>query len=96
MKIYVGNLSYSTTEADLRGLFEKNGAVSAVNLITDKSTGQSKGFAFVEMDNQAEGDKAISDLNDTDFQGRNIRVSVARPPEKREFSSSRQRNSKRY
>lgn len=81
MNIYVGNLSYRTTEADLEDLFKDLGAVSRVNIITDRETGQSKGFAFVEMDNQSEGEAAIKELDGKEFGGRNLRVNEARPRE---------------
>ena len=80
-KIYVGNLSYSTTEGDLRDLFSRAGHVSSVALIKDRESGQSKGFAFVEMYNQAETGKAISMFNGYRMGERELRVSVARPRE---------------
>ena len=79
MNIYVGNLAYSTTENDLRNAFASFGEVSSVNLITDKFSGQSKGFGFVEMANNAEADSAIKALNDTAMGGRNIKVNQAKP-----------------
>lgn len=102
MKIYVGNLPYDAKEEDLRQLFEAFGQVNSINLITDRDTGRSKGFGFVEMENQEEGDKAITELNDTELSGRKINISVARP--KKEFNkrfnnrndSSRRFNSNRY
>jgi RNA recognition motif-containing protein len=83
MNIYVGNLAYSVSEDELRQAFEQFGAVSRVNVITDKFTGQSKGFGFVEMDDNAEADAAIKALNDTAMSGRNIKVNQARPREQR-------------
>ena len=83
MNIYVGNLPYSTTEDDLRQAFAEFGDVSRVNVITDRYTGQSKGFGFVEMANQSEAETAVAELNGTEFMGRNIRVNEARPRENR-------------
>jgi RNA recognition motif-containing protein len=80
-KLYVGNLSYSTTEEDLRSLFSQAGTVSSVALIKDRDSGQSKGFAFVEMSNQAEAGKAISMFNGQNLGERELRVSLARPRE---------------
>ncbi len=79
MNIYVGNLPYSVTEDDLRTMFGEFGEVSSVNIINDQYTGQSKGFGFVEMSNQQEAEEAISNINDSSVQGRNIKVSQARP-----------------
>jgi len=79
MNIYVGNLAYRTTEDDLRQLFSQFGEVSSVKIITDRDTGQSKGFGFVEMSNQSEAEAAINNLNETDLGGRNLRVNEARP-----------------
>jgi RNA recognition motif-containing protein len=79
MNIYVGNLPYSVTDADLRETFRRFGAVSQVNLIADKFTGASKGFGFVEMDNNSQADAAIKGLNGTDMKGRNITVNQAKP-----------------
>lgn len=83
MNIYVGNLTYDVTENDLRDLFGEHGTVSKVNIIMDKMTGKSKGFAFVEMDNDTAGQKAIDELNGADLQGRNLKVNLARPREER-------------
>ena len=79
MNIYVGNLPYGATEDELKTAFGTFGEVSSVNLITDKVTGQSKGFAFVEMANNASGDKAIKGLNETAMGGRNLKVNQAKP-----------------
>ncbi len=79
MNIYVGNLPYSVTEEDLRETFSRFGQVSSVNLITDKFTGASKGFGFVEMDNNSEADAAIKGLNETDMKGRTMKVNQAKP-----------------
>jgi RNA recognition motif-containing protein len=79
MNIYVGNLAYSVTESELRETFAAFGDISSVSLITDKFSGQSKGFGFVEMPNNAEADAAIKALNDTSLKGRNIKVNQAKP-----------------
>jgi RNA recognition motif-containing protein len=79
MNIYVGNLPYSVTDGDLRDAFSEYGSVDTVNLITDKFSGDSKGFGFVEMGNNSEADAAIKALNGTDFKGRNITVNQPKP-----------------
>lgn len=84
MKIYVGNLSYEATESDLREAFSAFGEVDSVNIIKDKYSGQSRGFAFVEMPDNAAAQAAINALNDKEFKGRNLSVNEARPqPERR-------------
>jgi RNA recognition motif-containing protein len=82
-KLYVGNLSYSTTEDDLRTLFTEAGTVSSVALIKDRDSGQSKGFAFIEMSTQVEAEKAISIFNGRMVGERELKVSLARPREER-------------
>ncbi len=82
LKLYVGNLSYNAKEEDLNTLFAKYGNVQSVSVITDKFTSRSKGFAFVEMSSVEEAQKAL-ELNGTEFLGRNITVSEARPKEPR-------------
>ncbi len=77
-RIYVGNLSFQSTEDDVRQLFEQHGTVHSVNLITDRDTGRPRGFGFVEMDD-AEAASAISALDGSNFGGRNIHVNEARP-----------------
>ena len=79
MNIYCGNLSYDLTEDDLQGLFEEFGPVVRVNIIKDRDTGNPKGFGFIEMENQADGQSAIEDLDGTALKGRDIRVNEARP-----------------
>ena len=79
MNIYVGNLSFEVTEDDLRSAFEDFGSVDSVRLITDKYTGRSKGFAFVEMTDNDEAKAAMSELNGKEFMGRTIKVNEARP-----------------
>ncbi len=81
--IYVGNLSYGASEDSLRALFEAYGAVSRVNIVTDRDTGQPRGFGFVEMVNDGEGDKAIAAINGTDLDGRTLSVNEARPKAER-------------
>lgn len=81
--IFVGNLSFSTTEDDIRQAFEAHGAVERVNLITDRDTGRSRGFGFVEMSDDAQADKAIAALNGAEIGGRTLKVNVARPREAR-------------
>jgi RNA recognition motif-containing protein len=82
-KLYVGNLSYDTTEEGLRALFSQAGTVAAVDLIKDRDTGRPKGFAFVTMSSQVEAEKAITLFNETTFEDRAIRVNIARPREER-------------
>ncbi len=79
MNIYVGNLAYSVTESDLNDTFSTYGNVTSVKLITDKFSGQSKGFGFVEMANNSEADTAIKNLNGTALKDRNITVNQAKP-----------------
>jgi cold-inducible RNA-binding protein len=79
MKIYVGNLSYEVTEEDLRLAFEPFGQVESITIITDKYSGKSKGFGFVEMLSKAEAQSAIDGLNGTELKGRTITVNEARP-----------------
>ncbi len=83
VKLYVGNLSYATTEDELRALFAQAGTVTSVAVIKDRDTGQSKGFAFVEMSTQAEAQKAISQFNAKELQDRALTVNLARPREER-------------
>ena len=79
-KLYVGNLSYETTEDHLKELFSQVGTVQSVNIIKDKYSERSKGFGFVEMSTEEEAKKAIAELNEKDFMGRNIAVAEAKPP----------------
>ena len=81
--IFVGNLSFSVTEQTLRSLFEAYGAVGRVNLVTDRDSGQPRGFAFVEMTNNAEAEKAIGALSGREVEGRTLNVNEARPKEDR-------------
>ncbi|MEJ2123172.1 MAG: RNA-binding protein, partial [Alphaproteobacteria bacterium] len=82
-KLYVGNLPYSVTQEALQETFSACGEVDSVNLITDRDTGQSKGFGFVEMSRDAEAQKAIQDLNGTSLDGREIKVNEAKPKTQR-------------
>ena len=84
-KLYVGNLSYSVTEADLQTLFAQAGTVKSAAVIMDKMTGRSKGFAFVEMENEQDMQNAISMFNGKEFQSRALTVNIARPREERSF-----------
>jgi RNA recognition motif-containing protein len=83
MNIYVGNLSYQMSEDELRDAFSAFGDVSLVKILMDRETGRSRGFGFVEMPNQSEGETAISNLNGKDLGGRALRVNEARPRERR-------------
>lgn len=77
--IFVGNLNFQTTQEDLRDVFSPYGTVEAVNIITDRDTGQARGFAFVEMANRSEAENAIAALNGADLNGRAMNVNEARP-----------------
>ena len=79
MNIYVGNLSYGVTEDELQQLFVEYGSVVSANLIMDRDTGNPKGFGFVEMENQADAEKAIKELDGSSIKGRSIKVNQARP-----------------
>ena len=81
MNIYVGNIPYNSSEEDLSNLFAEYGTVSSVKIIINKHTGRSKGFGFVEMANEAEGDKAVESLDGYDMGGRNLRVDKAKERE---------------
>jgi RNA recognition motif-containing protein len=81
--IFVGNLSFGTTEDTVRSMFESYGSVDRVNIVTDRETGQARGFAFVEMSVDAEGNAAINGLNGKDVDGRTLNVNEARPKTER-------------
>ncbi len=83
MKIYVGNLSFNTTDASLSDIFKAFGTVSEATVVIDRGSGRSKGFGFVEMPEQAEAEEAIKQLDGKEVDGRNIKVNVARPREER-------------
>ena len=81
--IFVGNLSFGATEDAVRSLFEAYGTVDRVNVVTDRETGRAKGFGFVEMSNDGEGEKAIAGLNGRELDGRALNINEARPKEER-------------
>jgi cold-inducible RNA-binding protein len=83
--IFVGNLNFGATEAAVRSLFEAYGSVDRVSIVTDRDTGQARGFGFVEMSNNSEADKAIAALNGHDLDGRALNVNEARPKTERGF-----------
>jgi cold-inducible RNA-binding protein len=83
MKLYVGNLSFETTENDLQDLFEQHGAVNEVNLMMDRMTGKSRGFAFVTMNDDAQAKAAMAAVNGKELNGRALNVNEARPREER-------------
>lgn len=82
-KIYVGNFSFSTTEPELRSLFEPHGSIESVTIATDRDTGRSRGFGFVSMSNDDEAEKAMTALNGKDMGGRSLTVNEARPQTQR-------------
>ena len=82
-KLYVGNLPYSATESSLNDMFAQAGTVESVRIITDRDSGRSKGFGFVEMSTDEEAEKAIADLNGKEIEGRQLTVNEARPQEPR-------------
>jgi cold-inducible RNA-binding protein len=92
MKLYVGNLSFETTENDLQDLFEKHGKVTEVSLLMDRMTGKSRGFAFVSMSDTAEANAAMTALNGKEVNGRTLNVNEARAREERPraYAGSRQ------
>lgn len=83
-KLYVGNLPYTTTDDELKDFFSKVGMVLSAKVITDRDSGRSKGFGFVEMENDAEADKAVAEYNGKDMGGRNLVVNEARPMQPRD------------
>jgi cold-inducible RNA-binding protein len=83
VKLYVGNLSFSTTSDELQQLFAQAGTVESATVVEDRETGRSRGFGFVEMTSKEEGEKAIEQFNGTDLNGRNLTVNEARPREDR-------------
>jgi len=95
MNIYVGNLSYETTEEDLKKAFEVYGAVDTVRVIKDNYSGRSKGFGFVEMPTRSEAQSAIEGLNGKDLKGRSLNVSEARPRSEGRRGGSRQKGARR-
>jgi len=94
--IFVGNLSFGASEASVRSLFEGYGTVDRVNLITDRDTGQAKGFGFVDMSVNAEGDRAIAELNGRELDGRALNVNEARPKTERSSGAGGRRQNNRW
>jgi RNA recognition motif-containing protein len=95
MNIYVGNLNYQTREEELDALFSNFGKVVSVKIMTDRDTGRSKGFAFIEMESESEGQQAVSNLNQFEFKDRSLVVNEARPRTerpKRSFNDSPRNN----
>jgi RNA recognition motif-containing protein len=82
-KLYVGNLSFNSSEDDIRGAFSPHGQVTSINVITDRETGRPRGFAFVEMANDSEAQAAMRALDGQDLDGRSLKVNVAKPRESR-------------
>ncbi len=95
-KLYVGNISWDATEDSLSELFSQYGEVISTKIITDNFSGKSKGFGFIEMGSQEEAEKAIEGLNETEFMGRPLKVSVAKPRRDNRDRNSRNRYSQRY
>ena len=91
--IFVGNLSFGATEDALRTMFEAHGTVDRVNLVTDRETGRARGFGFVEMSNDGEGERAIAALNGRELDGRALNINEARPKEARSGGGGFRRNS---
>lgn len=92
MNIFIAGLSFKVNDADLSNLFEEYGEISSAKVITDRQTGRSKGYGFVEMEDEAAANKAIEELNGAEYDGRTIAVSEARPREerpRREFNNNR-------
>ncbi len=89
--LYVGNLAHSTTEPELRSVFEAHGAVEKVSIVTDRETGRARGFAFVEMTDAGEADKAVAALNGTELGGRTLKINEAKPKTERPRSGGGQR-----
>ena len=85
MKLYVGNISFNTSNQDLNDIFGEFGAVESANVVEDRETGRSRGFGFVEMSSKSEGEAAISALNGTEVDGRELKVNEAKPREDRGF-----------
>ena len=88
-RIYVGNLDFSSTEDSIRSIFEPHGTVDTVSLVTDRDTGRSRGFAFVEMTDEGEAEKAISALHGSNLDGRELNINEARPRVERQGGGGR-------
>ncbi|WP_108823521.1 RNA-binding protein [Dysgonomonas sp. Marseille-P4361] len=89
MNIFIASLSFNVTDSDLSDLFQEYGAVSSARVITDRQTGRSKGYGFVEMDDDTAANKAIAELNESELDGRQIAVSEAKPREPRSYDNNR-------
>ena len=89
MNIYVANLSYKIQDEDLKSIFQEYGTVESVKVIKDHETGRSRGFAFVEMPNDTEGEEAINQLNNAELDGKTLTVNVAKPKSSNTFSNTR-------
>ena len=96
MNIFISNLNFSVNDDDLKGLFEPFGEVTSSKVITDKITGRSRGFGFVEMSDEDEGKTAIDKLNGSEFKGRELNVSVARPREESGNRNNFERRKREY
>jgi cold-inducible RNA-binding protein len=94
--IFVGNLSFGATEGSVRSLFEAYGTVDRVSIVTDRDTGQARGFGFVEMSVNADADRAINELNGKDLDGRALNVNEAHPKTERGAGGGGQRGNKRW
>ena len=90
-KLYVGGLPYAVTDQELRDLFAAHGTVESANVVTDRYTSRSRGFGFVEMSTQEEAEKAIAELNNSQLDGRNLTVNIARPKTDRPRRDDRDR-----
>ena len=95
-KLYVGNMSYNTTEEELRALFSQAGTIQSLDMIKDRDTGQPKGFAFIEMSSQAEAEKAIQMFNQKRLGERELNVNIAKPREERSSGGFRGGSNRRY
>ncbi len=96
MNIFIAGLSYQISDADLRELFEEYGEVSSARIITDRDTHRSKGYGFVEMGDDADGQHAIDELNGAEYDGRTLSVSVARPRPEGDHSHQKSQNNRSY
>ena len=85
MKLYVGNLSYNTVEGDIEALFAQHGDIASVSIVRDRATGQSRGFGFVEMNDDTQCQSAMQKLDQFEFEGRRLTVNEAKPQERRSF-----------
>lgn len=95
-RLYVGNLNYATTDDDLRTLFSEHGAVTSAQVVMDRDTGRSKGFAFIEMSSEGEAKTAMEALNGTELRGRALRINEAKPREDRGGGGGRGPGPRRY